>query len=109
MDERDERSVGAGPGSLVDESEAMRLESRQRRGDVVHSKSYMVKARATLLQILRDRGARVCCLQQFQARPRLLRRVAERNEMRADLLRRDIFGRLDFKAQRVAIKRQRLV
>ena len=63
MDERDERSGGAGPGSVVDESDAMRLEPRKRRSDVVHPKGYVVKAGATFLEIRRDRGGRVSCLQ----------------------------------------------
>ena len=102
VDERDERAFGAGARLLVDELAPRCLQLRQRRVDVVHPQRDVVQARAALLDVLRDRGVRAPSPPEARASVR-----SDRNEMRAHALRRDLFGRLDLEAERIAIERQR--
>ena len=80
--------------------DAARLQLRQRRGDVVDPQRDVVQARPALLHVLRDRRIGRGRFEQLE------RRLADRHEMRADALRRDLLGRFDLEAERVAIERQ---
>ena len=81
----------------------LRLEPRQRRRDVVHAQRDVVQARAPLLEISSQSASPRRRLEQLQ------RRFPGRDEVRPHPLRRDVLGRLDLEAERVAIEREGLV
>src|SRR4051812_28238815 len=69
--------------------------------DVVDAQRDVVQPRAALVGVLRDRRVGRGRLEQLQPG------VPDRQEMRADALRGDLFRRLDLEPQRVAIEGQR--
>ena len=79
--------------------DAARLQLRERGADVVDAQRDVVQPGAALLDVLRDRRLRRGRLEQLEAR------LADRDEVRAHALRRDLLGRLDLEAERVAIER----
>src|SRR2546425_887779 len=101
MNERDERALRAGAWRWIDQLRAARPELRERGMDVIDAQRDVMQAWSARLQILRDRRIWRGRLQQLQTR------FADRHEMRAHALRRDLFRRLDLEAERVAIERQR--
>jgi len=101
VDEGDERVFGAWAGPFVDQFRAACLELRERGVNVVDSQRNVVQPGTALLRVLRDRRIGRGGFEQFELG------LANRQKMRADALRRHIFGRLDLEAQRIAIERER--
>src|SRR6266545_2568815 len=97
----DSSAMADGARLIVDQPRAPRLELRDRRIDVVHTKRDVMDARAALLDVLRDRRLGRCGLQQLELR------FADRHEMRAHVLRRHVFGWLHVEPERVPVKRER--
>ena len=81
--------------------DAARLELRERRVDVVDAQRDVMQARAALVDVLRDRRVGRRRLEQLELR------LADRHEVRAHALRRDLFRRFDLEPERVAIERER--
>jgi len=86
---------------LVDQLRAARFQLRERRVDVLDTQRDVVQPGAALLDVLRDRRFGSGRLEQFEAG------LADRHEMRAHVLRRDVLGRLDLEPERVAVERGR--
>ena len=101
MDERDQRAFGAFSGRLVDQSRAAGLQVGDSGSDVRHPQGDVVEARAALVDVLGNRRLRRRGLEQLELR------FPHRHQVRADVLRRDLFGRFDLETERVAIKRER--
>src|ERR671911_2632403 len=97
MDERDQRAVGARPRMLVDQPDAVRLEPRQGRREVVDPQRDVVQARATPLEIPGNRRVLAGRFEELERRP------GGGDEVRPHPLRRDLLGRFDCQAERVAI------
>src|SRR2546427_639388 len=101
MNECDQRSFGAGARRLVDEPYAARLQARERLRDVVDAQRDVVQPRPTLHDVLRDGGIRRRPFEQLQLR------AADRDEVGAHALRRDLLGRFDLQPECVAIEGER--
>src|SRR5437588_1088221 len=101
MNECDQRSFGAGARLLVYEPYAARLQSRERLRDVVDAQRDVVQPRPALLDVLRDGRIRRRPFEQLQLR------AADRDEVGAHALRRDLLGRFDLQPERVAIEGER--
>ena len=90
---------GRGCSSISRTPRALSCASAAR--DVVDAQRDVVQPGPALLDVLRDRRIGRRRLEQLE------RRLADRDEMRAHALRRDLLGRLDLEAERVAIERER--
>ena len=101
VNERHQRAFGAGPRLLVDQPHAARFELREDRADVLDPQRDVMQAGAALLEIPGNRRVRRGRFEELELG------LANRYEMRADVLRHDLFRRLDLEAKRVAIKRKR--
>ena len=103
MDERDQRTFGAGPRLLVNEPHAARLQPIEHGADVVHAQRDVVNAGTALLDIFRDGGVAGRRLEQLDGG------LADRNEPCAHPLRGDLLGRLDVESKCIPKKGERLV
>ena len=90
-----------GRGSIVDEAGAAGLELGQRGVNVVDAQRDVMKARAALLDELRDRRLRRRRHEQLETR------LSDRHEARLHLLARHLLGRFDLEPERVAIEPER--
>src|SRR5438445_6098312 len=95
MNEGDERAFRARARLLVDEARAAGFEVRDRGVDVVDAQRDVMQAWPALLDVSRDRRCGRRRLEQLELR------FADRDEVRAHVLRDDVFGRLDLQAERI--------
>ena len=98
MHERDEGAFGAWPRLLVYQPDAVGLQPRERRVNVLDAQRDVVKAGTALLGESRDRRIGGGRLEQLEAR------VTGGDEARAHALRRHLFGRFDLEPERIAIE-----
>src|SRR5215831_19497669 len=101
MNERHLRALGSRAWLLVDEPSAAGLQLRERRGDVVNAKGDVVQARPPLLDVPGDRRVGRGRFEQLEAR------LPDRDEVGAHALRLHILRRINRKAQRIAVERER--
>src|SRR6266446_4961840 len=101
MHERDEGAFGAWPRQLIYQSDAVSLQPRKRRVNVLDAQRDVVKPGTALLGKSRDRRIWGGRLEQLEAR------LTGGDESRAHVLRRHFFGRFDLEPERIAIEGKR--
>ena len=103
MNEGDQRTIGARPRLLIDESHAARLQLFEHGTDVTDAQRDVVDTGPSLLDVFRDGRVARRRLEQLDGR------FAHGNEMRADPLRRDILGDLHVETEGIPEKGERLI
>src|SRR3954466_3470683 len=107
MNEGDQRSVGTGARTLIDQPDTPLFQACERRREVVDAQRDVVQTRPTFRGVLGNRRAVIGCLEQFE------RSVADSNEVGAHALRRNLFNSsvlvrvvrwLDIEAKRITIE-----
>ena len=101
MHERDQRPFRSAARLLVDQARAAGLELRHRRLNVVDPQRDVMQPRAALVHVARDRLVGRGRFEQLELR------LADRDKMRADLLRGHLLRGFDLEAERVAVERER--
>jgi hypothetical protein len=99
----DQRTFGARPRLLIDESHAARLQLIEHGTEVAHAQRDVVNTGPALLDVFRDSRVAGRRLEQLDGR------FAHGNEMRADPLRRNLLGELHVETERVPEKGERLI
>ena len=103
VNEGDQRTSGARPRLLIDESYAARLQAIEHGAEVAHAQRDVVNTGPALLDVFRDGRVARRRLEQLDGR------FADGNEMRADPLRRDLLGDLHVETERVPEEGERLI